>query len=228
MDAGLETRGMFQAIFKLMLIFPLLFAGMLMVVRAQPVSDKVRGFLLPAQGCAMPCWQGIQPGVTSLDQANALLSTNPWIRNLQIVERPPSTYLYWQWSAQTPAFVGDPHALIPPEMWGQDGIIQLIFIPTSLAYGEVSLLLGAPHQGLFNVSVYPNALTLASHPNTHHLAVYFDGAVSFDTRIICPINLDLFWHAPVSVAYIGDLLVRSQAIFKYDLVRWLYGRPCNV
>jgi len=233
MDASLEAnRRMFQPICKLMLIVPLVFAGALLAVRAAllhalPASDDVRRFLLPAPDCAMPCWQGIQPGVTTVDQASALLGANPWIEGLQIVERPPSTYLYWNWSNQKPAFVGDPRALIPPEIWAQNDTIQLIFIPTALAYGQVSLVLGRPHRGSFGVSTSLNSGVLDHRPNTHHLAAYFNGAVNVDTRIFCPVNLDLFWNAPVNVAYVGNLLMDSQSIFNYDLPRWLYGSPCN-
>ncbi|MEO8393954.1 MAG: hypothetical protein ABI700_13265 [Chloroflexota bacterium] len=221
---------MFQPICRLMLLILLLFAGALIGLRAAlfhapPANDEAGRFVL--SDCAMPCWQGIQPGVTRIDDAILLLNSNPWVKGLQIVERPPSTYLYWDWSAVKPRFAGDPHALIPPEMWGQNGVIQLIFIPTSLAYGEVSLLLGAPNRGLFAVSSTPNPLTLATHPNTQHLAVYFGGSVSFGTRLVCPVNLDLFWNAPVSIAYIDDALVRSQSIFDYDLAHWLYSQPCN-
>ena len=227
MDGGLETRAMFQPIIKLMLLVPLLFSGALLVLRAQPIKDEVRRFLLPKESCAMPCWQGIQPGVTRIEQASHLLSSNPWVKHVQIVERPPSTYVYWDWSDQKPGFAGDPHALIPPEMWGQDGIIQLIYIPTSLSYGDVSLLLGTPGRGSFAVSHDLNSVIVTSRPNTRHLAVYFDGTVSFGTRVVCPVNLDLFWNAPVSIAYIGDLLVRNQSIFQYDLAQWLYGQPCH-
>src|SRR5436305_9620486 len=114
MDAGLETRGMFQTICKLMLIVPLLFAGALLTVHGQRAHDDVRQFLAPTPACAMPCWQGIQPGVTTIDQANALLSANPWIDTVQVVDQPPATYLYWKWSARKPEFAGDPHLLIPP------------------------------------------------------------------------------------------------------------------
>jgi hypothetical protein len=154
------------------------------------------------------------------------MSANRWITDLQIIERPPSTYLDWQWSAQKPRLAGDPRLLIPPEMWGQNGTIQLIYLPTGLTYGEVSLLLGRPSHGAFAVSS-SDPLTLSTRPNTRHLAVYFNGSVSFDMRLICPVNLDLFWSAPVSVAYISDTLVQSQTIFSYDLARWLYGQPCN-
>jgi len=220
---------MFQTICKLMLIVPLLFAGALLTVHGQRAHDDVRQFLAPTPACAMPCWQGIQPGVTTIDQANALLSANPWIDTVQVVDQPPATYLYWKWSARKPEFAGDPHLLIPPLMWGEGGVIQLIFIPTGLAYGEVSLLLGAPLHGSFQVSRYANSVAFAALPNTRHVATYFGGQVNFDIQVSCPINLDRFWNAPVTITYVStDLTNTMTSKLNYTLADWLYRQPCNL
>jgi hypothetical protein len=217
---------MFQAICKLMLIVPLLFAGALLAVHAQPVHDDVRQFLAQAQACAIPCWQGIQPGVTTTDQANDLLSANPWIAAVQVIDHPPSTYLYWQWSDQKPAFAGDPHLLIPPLMWAEHGVIQMIYIPTALSYGDVSLLLGAPMLGSFEMDSFPNSVALANRPSARHVAAYFGGQVNFDVQVICPISLDRFWSAPVTITYVSTTLTRLQPRHRNDdLPHWLYGQP---
>jgi len=219
---------MFQAICKLMLIVPLLFAGALLGVRAQPSGNAVRQFLAPDAACAMPCWQGIQPGISTVDQANALLDANAWVRAVQVINQPPSTYLYWQWSDQKPAFAGDPQRAIPPVMWADHGIIQMIYIPTGLSYGDVSLLLGVPMPGSFEIGRFANSVALANRTTARHVAGYFGGQVNFDVQVNCPINLDRFWNAPVTITFISGDLTRLQPRHgNDDLPHWLYGQPCN-
>ena len=218
---------MIRLLLRLTLPLIALFIGALTVIHAQTVQGDVRHFLLPAQGCAMPCWQGIQPGVTTLAQARANLDGNPWVEHVRVIERAPYTYLYWDWSARKPAFVGASGAFLPPIMWSQDGIIQLIFIPTALSYGEVSLLLGMPDRGSSQAS-YPKSLGLVNLPNTHHIAAYFGGKVSFDMQMVCPVNLERFWNAPVTITYSSPSLKQALPVtLNDDLAHWNYGRSCS-
>jgi hypothetical protein len=219
---------MIRPLLRLTLPLIVLFIGALTMIHAQPAEGDVRTFLQPAEGCTMPCWLGIQPGVTTLDQALAILSAHPWLEQVQLIERPPYTYIYWEWSAHKPDFMGAPRVFLPSVMWAKGGIIQLIFIPTDLPYGEVSLLFGAPMRGSSIVNGYPNSVALANRPITRRVISYFDGQVSFAIQVRCPINLHQFWNAPVTITYSSpSLTTRTQpGTVNNNLARWLYARSC--
>jgi hypothetical protein len=57
-----------------MIIFIPVFVFAIIPIHTQPYDDaELRAFLLPPDGCAPPCWQGIRPGVTSMARAAILL-----------------------------------------------------------------------------------------------------------------------------------------------------------
>jgi hypothetical protein len=219
---------MFQTIGKLMLILPLLFCGAITAIHAQaPTDGDVGRFLLPSLDCATPCWQGIQPGVTTADQALALLNANPWVGGVDgSWTRAPSgirvySNVYWGWSGAQPAFVYNNFALSPPYLHVRGGIVQYIRIPTNISYGTARSIMGAPGTRTLSVSI-PNARPL----RYEHDAEYFGGQLSLDSEINCPVNPYAFWNAPVVVTY-GDGSTGFNALPPYDLARQLYHQPCN-
>ncbi|MCA9903244.1 MAG: hypothetical protein KC547_05250, partial [Anaerolineae bacterium] len=72
------------------------------ILRAGAGDDEaLRAFLLPATGCPAPCWQGIRPGASSADDAQALLLANPWITSVNRT----LTHISWRWSGAQPAYI---------------------------------------------------------------------------------------------------------------------------
>ncbi len=70
-------------VLKPALLFTLLFAACIGIIRAQPYDDsELRAFLTPPSGCAMPCFMGIRPGVTTADEAIAILEAHEWVSNV--------------------------------------------------------------------------------------------------------------------------------------------------
>lgn len=176
---------------------------------------------------AAPCWQGIRPGVTTLDGAVALLQTNRWVERVVVDTDSPFTFIYLDWNERAPDFIRNASDRLPMYMWVRRGIIQLIVIPTLIPYGEVWSLLGEPSSGVFAVSGYRDTLTLGSRPNTRHSAVYYGGHVIVDTRVFCPVNPALFWNAPAMITYNSDLTEPLIADKPYDLADWLFSAPCK-
>lgn len=61
-------------LFKLGFAFTLLFTVCIALIRAQPYDDsELRAFLTPPEGCPAPCFMGIRPGVTTMEEAIAVL-----------------------------------------------------------------------------------------------------------------------------------------------------------
>src|SRR5262249_53188186 len=101
-------------------IIALLSVGLVLVVllasiglRATQNDAALRVFLLPPEGCAMPCWLGIQPGMTTYDQAIEILEAHPWVG--RVIAGPPAqaTRIFFQWNDQAPDFADDDTAGVP-------------------------------------------------------------------------------------------------------------------
>lgn len=213
---------------KVMGALALLFTATLGAMRTQPHDDGgLRAFLLP-EDCNMPCWLGIRPGVTTTDEALAILRAHPWIERVVVEERQPTaTFLYLVWNQQAPAFVAEVDSPLPPYLSVERNIIQLIMIPTRIPYADAWWLMGTPGVGLFKVSGYRSANEPGYRPNTVHSAMYFDRQVVFDTRVFCPVNPDMFWRAPVTISFNSPHTKPSSAGKPYNLIRWFYSAPCK-
>ncbi len=108
-------------------------------------DQHAAAFFAPTAGCALPCWQGITPGETTVDEAVALLKANDWIEAVTRTDSPPSTVLLnWTWSDAYPyGSSADP----PPMLIGRSGIVWQVYLPTNLRFGDVWLTLGKPDGG---------------------------------------------------------------------------------
>lgn len=57
----------------------ILLSGIMLVIHAQPYDDhELRALLMP-EGCEMPCFMGIRPGVTTVDEAVKILENSGWV-----------------------------------------------------------------------------------------------------------------------------------------------------
>jgi hypothetical protein len=190
----------------------------------QPVNESdLRALLIPPEGCAMPCFLGIQPGVTSVDEAVILLSDHPWIERVFVERRPLVHYLYWTWNGSQPDFVDDPRSRMPPHLWAQNRIVQYIALPTDIPYADLFTLWGTPDGGRFDASRFRDSSGFRS--NANHAAAYFNGQVLIDTDVHCPIEERRFWESTVMLTYYATPNTRG-VLETYRLADWLYGSEC--
>lgn len=206
-----------------MVALALLFGVMLGAMRALPDRDAgLQGFLLP-DDCAAPCWLGIRPGVTTTDEAVAILQAHPWVSRVAVGSMTATyTTIYWVWSEQGLAYA---EAAFPdnlPYLRAYNGIVQYIHLSTRIPYGEARLLAGTPGTGMFTVDTYT-----ADPLSAHHVAGYFDGQVVFETKAVCPVNSRVFWEAPASVTYSDGSIGAWLSMPDYDLSKWLYQPTCQ-
>src|SRR5262245_29374883 len=92
------------------LLLTVLFAACIGVIRAQPYDDAdLRAFLTPGDDCRMPCFLGIRPGVTTLEEAAGILQAHEWVGDITIENYPhgdmPWGFVRWNWNGQQPAFL---------------------------------------------------------------------------------------------------------------------------
>jgi hypothetical protein len=69
-----------RLLFSSAILLTLLFAACIGIIRAQPYDNSdLSAFLTPPEGCPMPCFMGIRPGVTTVEEAIAILEAHEWI-----------------------------------------------------------------------------------------------------------------------------------------------------
>ncbi len=114
-------------------------------------DQHTAAFFAPPADCALPCWQGITPGATTIDEAVALLEANTWVEGITRTDSPPSTALVnWTWSSDYPYGSGSTEP--PPTLIGRGGVVWQVYLPTNLRFGDVWALLGAPDGGTVETS----------------------------------------------------------------------------
>jgi hypothetical protein len=174
-------------------------------IRAQPREDAaMRAMLTPPAGCAPPCFLGIRPGVTTRDEALAILRVHPWVKDLM----DDTTGISWRWrdipqlgslpdgSPSTPFLAG---------ILYKGDKVDRISMDTSIMWGDFLLLFGSPDQ----VSIE----NIRAPSVAYHLfgAVYNAQHFEIQTMTQCPINSPRsLWYSTVYMVWQPVLgLVRS-------------------
>jgi hypothetical protein len=128
---------MTQLIIRMILLLLPVFALMVGLIRAQPYqNEEVRAFLAPPEGCAPPCWQGIRPGITTLDEARSI------VERYGVLQGPPSVQR-WEWNGTSPSFIQSEIGRLV--LW--DGIVYQVELPNVVTLPDVLLTFGAPAKG---------------------------------------------------------------------------------
>jgi hypothetical protein len=151
------------------------------LIRAQPHNDgELHAFLTPPDDCPMPCFMGIRPGVTTYEEAVAILEAHEWIRAVDH-SRPTSFIITWN-DTQPPWL---PRSL-ELRLVVADNILQRVFAPTKLRLGDIWLALGPPER-LFRLESLDN---LGSFN-----AIYPFGKIAFTIAGSC--SMRSVWEARI-------------------------------
>lgn len=159
------------------------FIGLVFLTAA---DDPAQTWYTAPAGCAFPCWQGIQPGVTTAAQAVSLLNHHPWVGRVWGV-----SHARWSWSGQQPGWID---ADRPGTLSIRYGLVEQIGIPTRLAMGDFWLMYKRLEKGV----VFTAGLT----SRAYYFADTGEFWVFSDLR--CPITVGAFWRAPVQII-LGDM-----------------------
>ncbi len=127
---------------RLILIATALFAIVLILIHAQPYDDhELRQLLLP-EGCPAPCFMGIRPGVTTVDEAIKILEANEWAEKIdnEKYER-GSGLILWNWNNRKPSWIKEN---LRGSIFIDNKLVQAITIYSKFSLGETRLLLGLP------------------------------------------------------------------------------------
>ncbi len=164
----------------------------LILIRAQPYDDyDLRQLLLP-DNCPVPCSMGIRPGVTTMEEALAILKSNPWVSDL----RQDAGTIRWTWSDRSPSIVDRnypgyaQHSNVPDELC----CVGSVKFNSHFTLGALYLLLGDP----------PRTNRIRS-PSSNSVLVsisYIDQSIRLFTSIGCPINKPFYWQTSQLETYI--------------------------
>lgn len=108
--------------------------------------------LLVADDCPQPCFLGIRPGVTTRDDAIALLQSQSDVRHVQ-----SSPYIvFWDWDAAQ-SFSGSAEADSYPA-WlvaDREGLVRQIHLLTLIPFADTEVALGHSNQGDLSAHFVP-------------------------------------------------------------------------
>ena len=170
-----------------------LLAAVSLVIRAQPFDDHtIRAILLPSD-CSAPCFIGIQPKLTQMKQAYALLEKNSWMGDISshIDSGCCSVVVNWKWNGRQPDHLANGDNGVYFSYDANTGIqtVQNIALHTQIAAGYAILVLGAwPNEGALQGK--DHALVEMSYPQQF---------IHITTTIPCPLNRWQLWQAPMTL-----------------------------
>jgi hypothetical protein len=170
---------------RLAALLTLLFGAVIGLVRAQPYDDPViRAFLTPPQGCDAPCFIGVQPGITPLNEAIAILESSGWIAEVEDSGR----FHDLLWNGQQPEFIDD-DAL--NYLMIRAGVVDSIRLRTRLRLGDVVALLGRPDDSF--------SWLTGSGSGVFYAMIYTQLGVEVSGFAPCPALRRQMWQMPVEI-----------------------------
>jgi len=144
-----------------------------------------------AESCPLPCWRGIQPGVTRGEAALARLNAMPDVRDVVVTLTGASldsstSYVNWRWRGL--------HEDIGGVFIIDRGRVREIFLNTPLRMGDLWLGLGRPTGGtvdyLFSMNGRVEVIDTATYPAYGLSAIAYVG---------CPMRLPSLWTSTVYI-----------------------------
>jgi hypothetical protein len=167
------------------------------LVRARPYDDPaLYTFLTPPHDCAAPCFLGVQPGITPLEEAVTILEANDWIAEVEAGGR----FHDLLWSGTQPDFIDDDalnYFMI------RAGVVDSIRLRTRLRLGDVVGLLGRPDDSF--------SWLTGSGSGVFYAMIYTQLGVEVSGFAPCPALRRDMWQMPVEIR-----LQRQNILLAYE------------
>lgn len=181
---------------RLIMLLTTLFTTAMMVIHAQPYDDGgLHELLTPPEGCAAPCFLGVQPGEMTLIEAANTLEANQAVE--QVVLTAGGALYGLEFSQQGAAM-----KFTAPRFRVQaDHIRSIMFQTDQLRWGDLWLALGPPSNLLLLDDGTQNVKGLA--------AMYPEyGFYLYTTLHICALKSSTLWNTTgnwITVTYSDNL-----------------------
>ncbi|MDX2139910.1 MAG: hypothetical protein SF123_17625 [Chloroflexota bacterium] len=207
----------YLSLFRLALLLCTSFVVLVGVVRVlRPADDDLRALLLPPTDCAAPCWQGLRPGETSADDAEALLRAHPWVADINRT----ATHLSWHWNGRQPnAIDGTARGLI----YLNSGRVGTLRIALTVPFGDIWALFKSPDDALL---VRP-----VSRSSAYQIVDYAQAGIQVVSSLSCPVNPTVYWNGTTTLHLGEALLTEELNSVPYDVFQqggwWRWLRTCR-
>ena len=184
---------------RLALIPLVLFTAAALLIHSQPYTDRgLKAFVMP-DNCVAQCLMGIQPGITTMQDAIQRLWQNPWIdRVTPLPNGEHPTQIWWVWKDSAPDYLRKGH----PYSDGQilisfSGKVGSVNFGTTLVAGDDVLMLGKPDE---DGILFSPPLLNTPDPNIPLMFElwYMKRHLAVSSTKPCPYYTDI-WHMPVNV-----------------------------
>jgi hypothetical protein len=198
-------RTVILAHFRVAIASSILFACCIALIRAQPYDAADLRALLTSESCSAPCFMGIRPGVTTMDEALELLRTSEWVRYIRHIDLASATLTYsggirWEWSGRQPSWIDARH---DSWIWMIENRVDYITIRTRVSLGDIWLAYGAPNSGTVFSDVD------ARLPTIYYEAIYPRDHMFVTVGGVCPIRN--YWSEAALIAFRLDMPPRLPA-----------------
>lgn len=168
---------------RVMPLLAIIIAAMLIFPRTQPLpDDNLRPLLMP-EDCAAPCFMGIRPGVTTIDEAVGILKASGWTADIRM-QPSASRWIIVQWNTNAPAWLRPANVYNETSMAMLDSRIDEIHVITDLRLADAELLFGRPNATF--ISTF-NGMTGDSHdfPMLNYSAAYLSRSMLVAVSNMC-------------------------------------------
>ncbi len=183
-----------------MLIPFVVFTAVLLLIHAQPYDDHGLRQLMLADDCAAPCFMGIRPGVTTRDEAIALLKASNWLKiEPSKLKSEDITYpLLLKWNGNQPdVFVASEGVGVTFQYTKPPKVAQIRFLlRNDITLGDIYFTMGKPSR-----LSQPTLMSLNTSPSQAILIVshqYDADQISILTISNCPLSLSQFLQQPIA------------------------------
>ncbi len=138
-----RLRTLLKIAFGLVAIFAVIVAVQFLL----PITHRgaLLELLTPPEGCEAPCFMGIRPGETALEEAVAILEAHERVEEGAIYGSELDNQLYWRWSGLQPETIYREYPYPPARLYyDEQGVVSSILISTDIPFGVILLTLGYP------------------------------------------------------------------------------------
>jgi len=170
--------------------------------------DEIRAFLMPWEGCPMPCIMVIRPGFTTPEAAIEILTNHEWVGDVHFQDIEDGTNITWNWSGLQPSFINGTSGGLMVQINTFTTITDFIVVLSIRHYDMLSI---------FGQTEYASLYTEATSSNLNYRFNYPMMQTSIIAVVYCPMNPIAYWEASttlrVSVFQGGSTFIPPKKIF---------------
>ena len=197
---------------RLALLPIILLTAVLLVIRSQPYDDyELRQLLLPTN-CPAPCFMGIQPGVTTIDEAVKILEASGWVKRIERITNSSGEMdsINWEWNdtASTLLKRNIKNQLRPPySATASPPLVEILDIETNIRAGDIYLSFGESYNtdsGLPGRTTENVAFVLAQY-REHNFFI--------SSQVYCPVSRERFLNSETTITWMTPQLISGMTGF---------------